>query len=244
MAELRKTKWFKTHSEAMRKAELQRKTDPRTWEANLNQARASIRDIAAKMGAQLSDASLTKIATNVLNFGWNDSQIQDTLAGSIKMGAKDTWGGQAAVNADQLKQLAYNNGVRIGDKQLRDWLVRLGAGEDIAGFEAYIKNTAKGAFPGFEEQLDAGMNVRDIADPYMQQMASTLELSPDSIDLFDPTIRKALQTTDADGKITQKPMWQFEQELRKDTRWLNTTNARDSLLGTAHNVLNQWGVTF
>lgn len=242
VAELRKTSWFKTHSEAMRRAQLQRQTDPRTWEANLNQARASIRDMAVKMGAQLSDATLNRIATNVLNYGWNDSQIQDTLAGSIKMGAQDTYGGQAAVNADQLKQYAYNNGVKIGDKQLRDWVVRIGAGEDIAGFQEYIKNTAKGAFPGYEQQLDAGMNVRDIADPYIQQMAHTLELSPDSIDLFDPTIRKTLQTTDAQGKLVQKPLWQFEREMKQDPRWLQTKNARQELDGIGHSILQKWGV--
>jgi hypothetical protein len=242
VAELRKTKWFQSHSEAMRKAQLQRQTDPRTWEANLNRARATIRDMAVKMGAQLSDAMLTKVATNVLNFGWNDSQIQDTLAGSIKMGAQDSYGGQAAVNADTLKQFAYNNGVRIGDKQLRDWVVRLGAGEDISGFEGYIRQTAKSAFPGYEQQLDAGMNVRDIADPYIQQMAHTLELSPDSIDLFDPTIRKALQAQNVDGKITQVPLWQFEQQLRKDKRWLSTDQAEKSLMGTTHNILQKWGV--
>lgn len=241
-AELRTTKWFKTHSEAMRKAQIERQTDPRTWEAHLNQARAAIRDMAVKLGAQISDETLTRISTNVLNFGWNDAQIRDTLAGAIRMGAQDTYGGEAAVNAEQLRQLAYNNGVKIGDKQLRDWLVRIGAGESISGFEDYIRGTAKGAFPGYEQQIDAGMNVRDIADPYIQQMAHTLELSPDSIDLFDPTIRKVLQTVDDKGQISAKPMWQFEQDLKQDRRWLNTQNAKDELTGTTAAILRKWEV--
>lgn len=241
-AELRNTKWFKTHSEAMRKAQIQRKTDPRTWEANLNQARAAIRDMAVSLGAQISESTLKRIATNVLNFGWNDAQIRDTLAGAIKMGAQDTYGGQAAVNAEQLRQLAYNNGVRLGDKQLRDWLVRIGAGEDIAGFEDYVRNMAKGTFPGYDQQIDAGMNVRDIADPYIQQMAHTLELSPDSIDLFDPTIRKVLQAQNQQGQIVQKPMWEFERDLKSDRRWLNTQNAKDELTGSTAALLRKWEV--
>jgi uncharacterized protein YneF (UPF0154 family) len=243
VAELRKTKWFQTHSEAARNATILRTTDPKTWAAKTNQATAVIKDMAVKMGAQLSDETLRRIVNNVLTFGWNDAQIQDTLAGSIKMGSQDTYGGQAAVNAETLRALAMNNGVKIGDKQLREWLVRIGAGEDISGFEAYVRKMAAGVFPGFEQEITNGMNVRDLADPYIQQMAQTLELSPDSLDLFDPTIRKALQTTDpASGKLMAKPMWQFEQELKQDPRWLQTDNARETLDHTTRNILNMWGV--
>lgn len=209
----------------------------------MNQARAAIRDMADQMGAVLSEKTLRRIAKNVLTFGWNDSQIRDTLAGSIQRGNAEAYGGQAAVNAQTLNELALANGVQIGDKQLREWLVRIGAGEDIATYEGYIRNLAKGAFPGYEEQLDAGMNIRDIADPYVQQMARTLELSPDSIDLFDPTIRKTLQAVDpATGKVTQKPLWQFERELRQDPRWMETKNAREDVMGKARGILQEFGL--
>jgi len=205
--------------------------------------RAQIRDIATEMGAQLSDQTLRQITNNVLKFGWNDSQIRDTLAGAIRMGAQDTYGGQAAVNAETLRNLALNNGIKLGDKQLREWLVRVGAGEDISGFEQYVRNMAKGVFPVFEREIDAGVNVRDLADPYIQQMAQTFELNANDIDLFDPTIRKALQTTDPDsGKIRSKPLWEFEQDLKRDKRWLATDNARETLMSTTRGLLNKWGL--
>lgn len=243
VAELRNTDWFKQHGESLRKAAILRKTDPATWEADVNKSRALVRDMATKLGAQLSDATLTRIATNVLKFGWNDSQIQDTLAGSIKMGSADTYGGQAAVNADTLKSLAYNNGIQLDDKTLRNWLVRIGAGEDIGGFQDYIRGMAKSAFPGYDAQIDAGQNVSDIASPYINAKAQILELDPSSIDLFDPTIRQALQTVDpATGKVTQQPLYQFERQVRQDPRWLQTDNAQASLASKAHNVLSSFGL--
>jgi len=93
-----------------------KKSDPATFEARQNQMRAQVRDIAVQMGAQVSDKTLRMITNNVLKFGWNEAQVRDTLAGAIKVGAQDTYGGQAAINADTLRQLAYNNGVKIGDK--------------------------------------------------------------------------------------------------------------------------------
>lgn len=242
IAELRQTKWFKKHSEAYRNYEVLRTSDPATFKAKQNQTRAVVRDIAVSMGAQVSEAMLRKVTDNVLRFGWNDSQIRDTLAGAIRMGSQDTYGGQAAVNAETLSQVAFNNGVKIGNKQLREWLVRIGAGEDISGFEDYVRRMAKGAFPGFEKELDAGMNIRDIADPYIQQMASTLELNGNDINLFDPTIRRALQAQDESGKVTIKPLWQFEKELRHDPRWEQTNGARKEVMGRAQNVLREFGL--
>jgi len=74
-------------------------------------------------------------------------------------------------------------------------------------------------------------------------MAQTFELNPGDIDLFDPTIRKSLQASDpTTGKITMKPLWQFEQELKRDRRWLATDNARDTLMSTTRGVLQKWGL--
>lgn len=243
VAELRSTNWFKKNSEAMRNATVLRTTDPRTWTAMQNKTRASVRDMAVALGAQVSDETLRKITDNVLNYGWNDAQIKDTLAGAVKMGAAGTYGGQAAVNAEQLRETAMNNGVKLNDANLRGWLVRIAAGEDPVGFQAYVKDMAKGAFPAFADKIDAGMNVKDIASPYINQMANTLELNEQEIDLFDPTVRKTLQHQDAAGQHVSKPLWQFEQELRKDPRWMETKGARKDIMGKAESVLKDFGLT-
>jgi hypothetical protein len=226
VAEVRGTKWFKNNSEAMRNYLLLKKSDPRTFEARLNQTRSSIRDMAVAMGAQVDDKLLTRISNNVLRFGWNDAQIRDTLAGSVKQGEGDTWGGSAAANVEHLNATARANGVRLSDKTVSDWAIRLAAGESIEGFDAYVRGMAKQAYPAFADQIDAGVNVEDIADPYRQQMARTLELNPEDIDLFDPTLRQALQTQTKDGQIAMKPLWQFENELRHDARFDKTKTAR------------------
>lgn len=240
-AELRNTDWFKTTSEAQRNALVLRKTDPATWKARVNQTRALIRDAAVQMGAQVTDEQVDRISRNVLRFGWNDAQIRDTLAGSIKTGAEGTYGGDAAANVEQLRQLARRNGVKLGDQQLQKWAVRLGAGESIEGFEQYVRQTASTAFPQYAEQLAAGMDVADIAEPYRQQMAQTLELNPEDIDLFDPMIRKTLQGVDQDGKTSTVPLWKFEQQLKRDERWQYTDNARETIDAKARRVLADFG---
>jgi hypothetical protein len=241
VAEVRSTKWFANNSESRRKYAQLKSSDPGTLRDMMNETRASVRDMAVEMGAQVPDSLLTRISKNVLRFGLNDAQIRDTLAGAVKMGAKDTYGGQAAANVAHLESVARANGVRLSDKTMQGWAVRLAAGESIEGFDAYVRGMAKQAYPAFAAQLDAGQNVEDIADPYRQQMARTLELNPEDIDLFDPTLRKALQAATKDGQVALKPMWKWEQELRHDPRFDKTQTARGDAAQFATTFLKSFG---
>jgi hypothetical protein len=76
-------------------------------------------------------------------------------------------------------------------------------------------------------------------------MSQILELPGGSINLFDPTVKKALQYKDpTTGQSTVKPLWQFENELRGDPRWKKTQNAQDSLMQVAHHVLSDFGLKY
>jgi hypothetical protein len=46
----------------------------------------------------------------------------------------------------------------------------------IDGFESLIKARAKAQYPHLASQIDGGMTVRDIADPYIASYAQTLEV--------------------------------------------------------------------
>lgn len=241
VAEVRGTRWFRDNSEAMRNYLVLKKSDPRTFRMRLNQTRASVRDMAVTMGAQLSDKMLTRISDNVLRFGWSDAQIRDTLAGAVRQGAQDTWGGEAAANVENLRQTARANGIRLGDDTLQQWAVRLAAGEPISGFEQYVRGMAANAFPAWADRIKAGENVEDIADPYRQQMAQTLEINPRQIDLFDPTLRQALQPPQKDGQVVAKPLWQFERELMQDPRFDKTDQARTKAAQFATTIAKTFG---
>jgi hypothetical protein len=243
IAEVRGTDWFRTTSEARRNYQVLRDTDPATFEARVNQTRALIRDAAVAMGAQYSEKQVTQLAHNVLRYGWNDAQIRDTLAGSVKEGAKNTYGGEAAANVEQLRQVARLNGIQLSDKTLRNWAVRIAAGEMIDGFEQYIRAQAAEAYPQYADRLAAGDDLDDIVSPYRETMARVLELNPEELDLFDPTLRKSFQAVDEKtGQPTTKPLWQFERELKHDRRWRKTNNARDELMNAGQQVLRDFGL--
>ena len=81
-----------------------------------------------------------------------------------------------------------------------------------------------------------------IAAPYRQSMGAVLEVNPESVDLFDPTIRGALSSKTKDGTPAIKSIWQFERELKDDPRWMRTDNAQDQAMGVGRQVLSDFGV--
>lgn len=89
------------------------------------------------------------------------------------------------------------------------------------------------------------MTVQDIADPYIQTMANLLEVNPDTLSLQTPLIKKALQgtvtTTNGKSTASSTPLWQFEQEVRKDPRWWNTSNAHSQVAGFLTQLGQDWG---
>jgi hypothetical protein len=117
------------------------------------------------------------------------------------------------------------------------------------GTQQDVKNElmklAKAQFPQWTAQIDGGQTVQDIAAPYMQSMSQILELPSGSVNLFDPTIKKALNYTNP-GSLQKeaKPLWQFENELRADPRWTKTKNAQDNLFQVGHQVLADFGFKY
>jgi hypothetical protein len=242
-AKLRSTNWFRNNSERWRQTEALRLTDPKTFRAQLGQIHDSMRTIATEMGASINTANLGKLADQAYRFGWDENQMRRALGQYISV-SKGVARGQAAENLQNLRATAYANGVRYSDAWYQDAVRAIGTGtRTVDDYAMDIRKVAASAFPVFREQIMAGANVADVASPYVQSMGQLLELNPQDIDLFDPTIRSALSGArdPKTGEATSKSLWQFENDLRKDPRWAQTNNAREQTMSTVKQVLDSFG---
>jgi hypothetical protein len=73
-------------------------------------------------------------------------------------------------------------------------------------------------------------------------MSRVLEIPENDVSLQDPTLRKAITNTTPTGDPAVSPLWQFEKELRSDTRWKTTKNAQQTAAESGMDVLKQWGL--
>lgn len=117
-----------------------------------------------------------------------------------------------------------------------NWVRRVENGEDVDIFKNMIRSTARLGMPERVSALmDQGMDLDSIYAPYKRVMASTLEITPDSISLNDPTLRMAI------GPDKEMTIYDFEKNLRKDTRWQYTDNARKEVADATLKVLQDFG---
>lgn len=242
VAELRKTPWFQKNSATARETLALKASDPETWRNRVRAIYTNITQMAGQMGVKANWQTMWDMAEDSLMFGWDNAKLKSVLSGYLKSGA----GGEAKQNEDQLRQYAYQMGIRIDESALGGWLKGIvGGTRTIEDYKGYIQKMALSAFPALADQIKGGLSVRDIASPYTESMARILEINGGDLDLYDTQIRSAMTNVSPEsGKAELKPLWQFENELRKDPRWLKTNNARESLNTTTRGILQQFGFAF
>lgn len=248
-AKLRDTNWFKNTSADERKSMLEWATDPATYAQKWEQFNIKSRSIAAKLGIIENDFTWQKIheaTMGLMTKGWDEGYARYFLGQYVDLISTGQQQGEAGQAWDQLKQYAYSMGIKQSDEwyQERSRLVARGIAT-IQDYKSEINLLAKAQFPQWNKQIEGGQTVADIAQPYLQSMATILELPAGSVNLFDDTIRKTLSWTDPKTmEKGAKPLWQFENELRSDPRWKQTKNAQDSLMQVGHKVLADFGMTY
>lgn len=249
VAAVRNTKWYQKHSESWRQSFLLQKTDPAEYARRRQQMATHIRNVYTQMtgGAELGQNFLKAATTQAINFGWTEEEIKQHIAhavGYATLMAKDALGGDAGQLEDAIRKAMGDYGVNVSNGWIANRIKNTMLGTD--SHEAImdsLKKMAKAKYRAFSDQIDQGMTVKDLAEPYMQSMAKVLEINPESIDIHDHNIQQALTSHDPkNGAPMTMPVWQFEQNLRNDPRWNRTQNAQDAMMSAGHSLLQQFGI--
>jgi hypothetical protein len=242
-AELKNTKWWKNNSDSARKAQVQAKTDPATYQASIAAAQADAAKRAVEAGAILSAKQVGTLAKNMVDYGWDDTQIQNFLGQYVKFRTDGTLGGQAGAAADQITKYAYDQGIRISDQTVKNNAAYLVRGlTTMQQIQDGMRQQAISTYPGWSEQLQAGATMRDIAQPYIQMMAQELELPDSDIDVWHPKVYAALQQAGPKGQPSPMTLSDFQRTLRTDPAWKATQGAQDQTLQVGHQVLQSLGL--
>jgi hypothetical protein len=242
--ELRQTEWFKKHSDVWREVTALHHSDPATYDERLSESMAAVSNLAGSVGAQISQQGLERLARRALLFGFDEAQIRDVLAKHVRPSQSGYYTGDLSTVEDSLRSTAIQNGITLQDDQMRKWMQSIVRGDaSQEQFVTAIRRMAADAFPLYGEQVKGGVDLMDVASPFIQSMSELLELNPADVKLTDPTIRRALAgRTDSSGKIVPTTISDFEDSLRNDNRWMYTRNARDTAEGLAASIGRMWGL--
>lgn len=240
---LQDTKWWKNSSDKVKQYTILQTTKPGEFKAQRNDWITKVNLAAAKLGVGYRLAGKAgQYADLAMKLGWDDAELSRHLAGLIDTKAGQL-GGDAGSVQQSVKKMFADYGVKYSNAQSLVWARNVLSGADtIERLQAKLITQAKSKYAAFSDDLDRGMTIRDIADPYRQAMAQTLELNDADVDIFDPKIQSALSVRDPKTNMpTSKPLWQFEQDLKEDPRWDKTKQATNAAYDQAMRIGKAWG---
>jgi hypothetical protein len=157
-------------------------------------------------------------------------QIKSMPEFSTKKAAK------AELTTQSITNTIKANGLTISPEQVAAWTQEVQNGGDVRNIQNKIRQLATTGMPdNVKKLLDTGVDLMDVYSPYKQTMAAVLELDPSSIDFNDPALRSAI------GPAGDMPLYDFQRQLRQDSRWQYTNNAREEVSNSVMGVLKDFG---
>ena len=221
------------------------------WQAMMQNARLAVENEATAAGARLTEEELNNASRQFIYEGWGQDGRQGlmkkAIANYIGMRTSPSGDGEMLYGAagnlsDELRRYATDNGIEYSDSWYTSAARSVAMNSTTADdWMRDIEEKAVSRWPVFAKQIQAGMTAKDLASPYKQIMSRTFEISDNDISMDDPYIRGALGGFDDSGKATPMNLWDFEQQLRNDPRWMNTKQALDQTASTASTVLRMFG---
>jgi hypothetical protein len=235
--ELWTTNWYKSYSDNVRALSVLQATDPATYNSQINNKREEIAQLAAGLG--VSGLDLTTLAYHSLAYGWSSQFLQQVI---VDQGAPRLVNGQETGTLgdyqNQVRSTFNAYGVTMTDNWYATVAREIAAGrQTVAGMQNEAIGYASALYPQYTEAFKSGKTLSNIAEPYIQQMAQTLETDPSAINLSDSFIQQALH---GDG-TNPTPLWQFQNQLRQDPRWQQTNNAKNAAFDVLAKIGQDWG---
>lgn len=242
-AAIQNTRWYKTTDGNIREADNAKAMDPASWNLRVERIAANIADSATKAGADIEGQDIRGVAERLLRENYlstsgagveetvSQKLIDEYLTPYIKPGSDGSFKGEAAVTAAGLRDKARAYGVTFTDQWFVDAIQKLRSGRIAeADLDKQILDASRSRYAGLADKIDEKTSLTDLANPYIQMMADTLELNPATIKIDHPDIQKALQFVDpTSGQVRAKTLAEFNDDLRQKDEWINTRAGRSEM---------------
>jgi len=235
---IQNSQWWASHSSTARELIAEQYADPATWQMTVSNLEATLVNFSAQLGATPTAGQINQLAINALMGGYDTNQaaLRQQFEKYIIPVSGNHFGGEAGTDEQQLRQTMMSMGVFLPENTLASDVAQIAGGQsDINSVAAQLRTQAQARYPAYATQINEGVNPSDIADPYIQQAQSLLEQGPGQLNIQSPLIQQTL-TNPNPVSLTD-----FENTVRQQPAWLQTNNARDSIMSVAHQVLTDFG---
>jgi hypothetical protein len=236
------TPWWKQTPENERTWQALKLVDPAEAGAQAKQMAANVIGTATSLGINLTPAQVSWYSEWASQGKWDQPTLTRSLVDSTAQ--KQIHAGTINSTRDSLHATAADYGLAISDQNAMRWAEQIATGRQTTdGFADWARNQAKASFPALQKEIDGGLTVKQLADPYFQLAGQTLGVDPDTLSLSDPRWSVALQSRDAKGNIVG-PMNTLDwvRKLQTDDAYGYAKTAQGQLAG--HQLADDIATTF
>jgi len=180
---------------------------------------------------RLDDADIQQIQRKIAGKALNGSDIDIVLKGGS--------GAAQAVNSTLAYAKRY--GVTLSNKDALKYVsASLQNNEnDTKAINAKLLAISKATYSNLSDVLSESVDLDDLSANYKYTMRQILEIPENQIDVLNPTIQMALKNNGNKGAMN---LTDFERALKKDPRWGDTSNARETAAKYANSILRNFGL--
>jgi len=211
-----------------------------------SEVESTVDQILAGLGVQVADDVLADIVDESWRKDLSSNQIRDLLRSQVdaQLGASvDNTGFKGSIGeaAADLSEWSRLNGFTISQKDADQMLASVGFGEQtLEQVKSSLRQTYMiGAYPAWADQINAGMDIYQLASPY-RSIAQKM-LGRTDIGMDDPVMKEMMQVQGADGKFSQRPLWQTERYVRNLDEWQKTDDAASTYANSMSAVGKMFG---
>ena len=214
------------------------------WRMSQQNAADFVKQTAAEIGAVLDDTQARFFADAAMMHNWVDPArkylLKQAMTGQLSWTDQagkqfkfdtdflDYTRGSAITQINDLRKLAMRNGIDYTDSWFESAARSvISNGSSIEDWRSDIRQAAAGLFPVYADKIMGGMDVMDLANPYIARMEKVLEMDRNQIGLDNQYIKQALGTMDDKGTPKAMNLWDFEKTLRATPEWSYTKQASD-----------------
>jgi len=229
---IRKSKFFQENVKATRDALLLQKADPATFNDTIENYKDEIRQTFIDAGAEYNEKQIADLANKAALFKLKKEDFVKIVADSVDF-QSSYLRGLANSYATGVRKTASSYGITLpdGSKELKNFVKAKFTGamsdDDIT---AVFREEAIKAFPNFKARFEAGATLDDVAKPFRDDIASTLELNSEDIGYNDNLLKSVLTATNPkDGSPYAMSRAEVTKLAMNDSRFDSTKKAQDML---------------
>ena len=260
------TLWYKNQTDKQRQYEYAKATNPGQFAADLQLNASNIVKQFMGNGIKITAAEAIDYAQQLMKsvvldksgkvVRYDQEFLNKIMANAIDFSKKSVIGGKTIYNMTGKLETVAN------ELYKRAWDYGFPSSMSNTRFEGWFENTMKGLiagtlnpedidndfqkqamsmFPGLTNQLSQGQTLRAAADPWINALANTWEVDPNSIDLNDKYLQQALNYTDEKGNVKTMNLYDTKKLGRRSPDSDFTSWAKEEKTGIANTILRDFG---